>query len=861
MRPLALVALLLTALAARPAGAQAEAEVVWNDVPLADALYELAEVTGLELVFALRLVEDVRVRGRYRVTDDPDAALRLILRGTGVRAERIRRGQYVLIQEPLNVTDETGPEAYTGTLEGRVIDADTGASLAGAHVWLVDLGLGDVVHPDGSFVVPLLPTGRYVVRVSHVGYQPVRLELDVFPESSRLPPTVRLQAETVETLNTDVVAGPEPAGPEPGSTDLAAKQAAAIPYGLGEGDLAATLSWLPGLTRTGGASGALVVRGADPSLTRTVRDGVPLYEPWHAFGLFSAFQPEALARVQFHRGSLPAPLGGGLAAVLDVETTDALRGDTLRTVGLGAVAARAVADIPLGARMGLHVGVRQSTLGLMLVPGLRAEGGAWVLDPTGGNPFQRRGPRADGEQTPRVGFSDATTKLSTRLGRQTGLQLAGTWGRDRVRVDLPVAPASAPLAGGGGSMDYGWQTHTASARLQTLRGSRTLVTALAYRTGHASDEDRLRPDALVQTDQRLLEHGLHLDVDHFRSLRHQVRGGLQLAHRDVSGSQRFLGPAGDRRQPSADGGRPDVDAAQRVGEVAAYLADSWRPSEGWQLQPGLRAEALVTDGGVSHVRLSPRLFARWTPDQNRLIVRAGLSRQTQAVHRVRDRIAGRYALAASRWLLAGGDVPLASAWQVGAGTEWAPGRVALSVDVYARRSRGLLEPGARTREAEIDPGGLLATHPPHDGRAAGVELAARTQAGDWTLGLSAALARAQVRPEAQRGVWRPSAYDRPVAIGLLAQRQSGPWTAALRLDAESGLARPSGGRDPVGLRASAALGASAAVWGLRWTAQAQATARALGPETGSGTAVPGLPLAADARGLPGWPVVSLSARW
>ena len=829
MRPLAALLLaVLAAAAARPARAQAE--VVWRDVPLADALYELAEVADLELVFALRLVEDVAVSGRYRVTDDPDQALRLILRGTDIRAERIRRGQYVLIRQPLNVTDETGPEAYTGTLDGRVVDAETDAPLAGAHVWLVDLGLGDVVRADGAFAVPLLPTGRYVVRVSHVGYAPVRIELDVFPDSPRLPPTVRLQAETAEIADTPVVAGPAPAGPVPGMTDLAAEQAAAIPYALGEGDLAATLSWLPGLTRAGGASGALVVRGADPSRTRYVRDGVPLYEPWHAFGTFSAFQPEALARVRFHRGSLPAPLGGGLAAVLDVETTDALRGDTLRTVGLGAVAARAVADVAVGDRAGVHVGLRRSVLGALLTPGLRAEGGAWVLDPTGGDPLRRAG-------RPHVGFTDASAKVSVRASDRAHLHVAGTWGADRVRVDLPLAAA--------GSMDYGWTTHTASARLQALRGSRTLVTALAYRTGHASDEDRVVAGRETATDQRLVEHGAHVDLDHVASPRHGVRGGVQVAVRAVDGSR-------------AASGRPGGSARQRVGEVAAYVQDTWRPAAGWQLQPGLRAETWLGDGRA-RVGLSPRLFARWTPDEDRLIVRAGLSRQTQAVHRVRDRAAGRYALAASRWLLADGRVPVASAWQAGAGAEWAPGPVAVSVDVYARRSQGLLEPSAPAREHGVGPGDLLAAHPPHDGRAAGVELAARTDAGDWTLGLSAALARAQVRL-ASGGAWRPSAYDRPVAVGVLAQR-GGPWTAALRVDVESGLSRPDGGRDPLAVRASAAVGASAALWGLRWTAQAQATARAFGPETLATPAEPGLPLASDPRGLPGWPVVSLSARW
>ena len=180
---------------AAPVWAQAEAEVVWNDVPLADALYELAEVADLELVFALRLVEDVRVRGRYRVTDDPTQALRYILRGTGIRAERIRQGQYVLIREPLNVTPETGPEAFTGTLDGRVVDAETGEPLAGAHVWLVDLGLGDVVAGDGQFAVPLLPTGRYVVagvsRGLRAGPAGARRVPRVVPAAADRPPAAR----------------------------------------------------------------------------------------------------------------------------------------------------------------------------------------------------------------------------------------------------------------------------------------------------------------------------------------------------------------------------------------------------------------------------------------------------------------------------------------------------------------------------------------------------------------------------------------------------------------------------------------------------------------------------------------------
>jgi hypothetical protein len=833
---LALVAACAAGGGARPALAQAEAEVVWHEAPLADALYELADATGLELVFALRLVRDVRVSGRYRVSDDPDRALRLLLRGTGVRAERIRHGQYVLIREPPNLIVDDTRAAYTGTLDGRVVDAESDAPLEGAHVWLVDLGLGDAAGPGGAFAVPDLPTGTYVVRVSHVGYRPVRLELDVFPDSPRLPPTVRLQPAPVELVDADVEAGVEPPGLAPGMTDLGARQAAAVPYALGAGDLAATLSWLPGLTRTGGASGALVVRGADPHRTRYLRDGVPLYEPWHAFGLFSAFQPEALARVRFHRGSLPASLGGGLAAVLDVETTDALAGDTARVVGLGAVDVRGVADMPLGERVGVHVGLRRSVLGPLLAPRLRAEGGAWVLDPTGGHGF------ADGP-TPGVSFADAEAKLTARLGPRAQADVAATFGRDDVGIDLG-APAD------GLAMDYGWTTRSLSARYRGLPTSRTFVTALAYGSGHDVRERVARTGPVVETDQTLWEGGAHVDLDHFVSLRHQVRGGAQLALRRLDGDRR--GP--DRRD----------EGAQRAADLALYLMDTWRPGTEWQVQPGLRAEAVVDGAGVASASLSPRLFARWSPNEDRLVVRGGLSRQTQAVHRLRGRAGGRYDLAASRWLLADRRVPVASAWQAGVGAEWAPStRAAVSVDLYARASRGLLEPAdAAGPDPGVGAGGLLTRYPPHDGRAAGVEVAGRLGRGRWTVGVSGALARAQVRPEGAAGDWRPARYDRPVALGVLAERRSGRFTAALRVDVESGLALPDGTRERPEVRASAAVGAHTSLLGARWTVQAQATARPLGADRLAPVPPgPGLPLATDVGGLPALPVVSLTARF
>src|SRR5690606_4041306 len=231
----------------------------WDDVPLEAALYELADASGASFVFAHRLTEGVRASGVYKPGDEPDAALAQLLRGTGLRATRIRRGRYVVIEEPLNVPLEPDdPAAFLGDLEGTIVDALSGEPLWGAHAWLVDLDLGGVADLHGDFVVPDLPTGTYTVRFSHVGYRPVRVRLSVYPESSRLPPPIRLQPEVVVADDATVDGRSEPE-PVPGMTDLATRQAAALPVFLGEGDLAQTLDWLPGLARAGAGSPSTVM--------------------------------------------------------------------------------------------------------------------------------------------------------------------------------------------------------------------------------------------------------------------------------------------------------------------------------------------------------------------------------------------------------------------------------------------------------------------------------------------------------------------------------------------------------------------------------------------------------------------------
>ncbi|HYE97028.1 MAG TPA: TonB-dependent receptor [Rubricoccaceae bacterium] len=862
--------LLVVAVLCGAAGVRAQERIVWQDAPLELALAQLSDAAGIDFVFAHRHVEGRRVSGSFRPGENPERALAALLTGTGLRAARIRKGQYVLIAEPLNVPLEPDdPAAFTGTLEGRVLDADTGLPLEFAPVELVDLRIGDLTDADGYFAIPDVPTGEYAVRVSYVGYRAVRVRLSVYPASPQLPPTIRLPPEDLTVDSVDVEGEVFAAEPLPGLSEIDARHADPIPGAFADGDLVQSLDWLPGLARAGEAGGELVVRGADPAFTRYLRDGVPVLHPWHTFGLFSAFQPEGVQRVRLHRGSLPPDLGGALAAVLELETPDGFTERPAGTAALSPVAARAVAQVPIGDRLGLLVAARRSLLDVFFDPRLRPTEGGLVLDPLGRPGFLREDD-ARGQDVDHA-FFDAEAKLTWRPTPTQRLAVGGYVGGDGLDAFAPYGslrgePMDSLLAL---RLRARWGNALGSVRYRAV-GRRVFVDALAYASAfHADDGALASPDDSTLVERRhrldLRETGARVDADVYLSAAHELRAGARLAHVALDARLTEVEQLHDGDVRRRDGAMTPASF-----EGALYVQDRWEPSDRWHLQLGLRADAHERSRSFF---VSPRLHARYEAVPERLFLRAGVSRQVQFLHRLPEPAVFTENLTADRWLMADDRVRPASAWQVGLGGEGAPlPWLSLSVDGFARRMEHILEPVDPRRPLDgldgpgLDRDSMLTVYAPAEGRAVGLEVAAQVLRGPWTFGLSYAAVRSEVRVPGQE--WRRGRFDRPHALGLLAQRHGERWSASARLTLQSGLPAVDGdgpayeGRLPLHARLDLAAGYHFDLAGLHWDAQLQAFnlagRRDLADQVFDPTASP---LATDVRGFPVLPVLSLTARW
>ncbi len=211
----------------------------------------------------------------------------------------------------------------TGTLRGFVADSTTVEALSFANAYIKELQTGATTDARGYFLIPRIPANKnYTLIVSYIGYRSksimIRLAAGKVTQYNIVLAPTNIQLQTIERIGQRIA--------EKNETNVSLQRIAirdleALPKGV-ETDVFRSLKYLPGVQSTGDVSARYYVRGGASNQNLVLIDGITIYNPFHALGLFSVIDPDMINSIEFYKGGFSAEFGGRLSSVMKIDTKD-----------------------------------------------------------------------------------------------------------------------------------------------------------------------------------------------------------------------------------------------------------------------------------------------------------------------------------------------------------------------------------------------------------------------------------------------------------------------------------------------------------------------------------------------------------
>ena len=619
---------------------------------------------------------------------------------------------------------------WAATLSGFVTDGTSGESLPYSNVVLRGgaAPLGALSNVDGYYAVQHIPPGEYTIVVSYIGY---RSYADTIRFSGTELRELNVQLIPEPILSREIVVEADPYEAErtvqTGFVTLETAQLQELPA-VGETDLLRSLQLLPGIQAASDISSGLYIRGGGPDQTLILLDQIPLYNPTHAFGFFSTFNPDAIKDISLHKGAYPAQYGGRLGSVLDVRNRDGNRKGFEGTGGISLISARMTLEGPAGD-------------GSWMVSGRRT-----YLEPV------LSLIRDEDTDVPYYYFYDTNAKFNHDFADHDKLMFSGYFGRDDLKIDLED----------GSFFNVRWGNTAFTGRWTHVFSPAVFGNLVVSGSKYESNTEVRVIETPIRFSNGIRDVTIKGDLDFFASSRHSLNSGFLATWFDFAFNQSFN---------QVD----QLDIREKPFLISAYAQDLWQPSAETSVRMGARAN-YFSEGNRLHVEPRFALSHGLTPT---LRLKSGGGSYRQYIQLVTTEA------------FSGGDfwVPLdqtvepGRSWQGVTGVEWEPSkRYQFTLEGYYTDFANLVlidnnvavgSEGGTSEDAFLSGG---------TGVAAGVEFFLQRRTGSITgwIGYTLGWTRRQFA-ELNDGKRFPPKYDRRHDLSLVSNWRLGRWTFGANL--------------------------------------------------------------------------------
>jgi ferric enterobactin receptor len=664
----------------------------------------------------------------------------------------------------------------TVTLSGTVRDSVSGEVLPNVRVSLAGLQRSAMTNADGRFVLVSVPVGTHVIRTQYIGYATREMRVVAEPGAK---PVVLLLARAVVQLATTQVTGDDESrstvstvGADVGQLSISTAQVEKMPS-IGEPDVFRTLQMLPSVAGTGGGTASLSVRGGRADQNLVLLDGMTVYHVDHFFGLFSAFNTDALKDIQLYAGGFGARYGGRVSSVIDLTGKAGDEQNFRASGGASLLSARGVVEVPLG-RGSILISARRSYTDL-IQSGLysRLFDVARSQSTSTGNqqgPFQRQSVQ------PSFFFYDFNTKLTYRPTSKDVTTLSVYLSRDNLDQSQDGS------RGGGGGFGGGiavptvtditdWGNRGVSGRWFRQWFGRLSSDALVALSNYDSNSDRTASGGLSTGGNRF-SFGFS-EVNTVRDLTSRIDNSLDVARwsRVTFGAAQTRNDVTYRYSVSGNDTTQAGRNTVRDGSAttsSGYLQHTFTPFSALDLTTGYRATRY---SATQQTYFEPRINAGLNITSS-FRLKGAWGRYHQFVNRVENEDV----LQGSRdfWLLADTALRPNGSTHVIVGALFDRPSWSLNVEAYDKTLENATLFSRRYRQAfGANAGAFFFTG---TGRSRGIELLAQRKRGLFTGWASYTLAKStNTFAEVDDGREFPTAQDQRHELKGFGSYQMGPW--------------------------------------------------------------------------------------
>lgn len=242
-------------------------------------------------------------------------------------------------------TKKEGLREKRVALSGYVFDQENKEPIAGATLWVKELGTGVAAGTDGAYRL-VLDKGIYTLFLRDLNHQEEEVSVELLSSGRQdfylEPKSILLQGVTVTSDQYNRVQSAKM-----GFERLTTQSIKEIPLVLGERDILKVANLLPGIQSVGEGAAGLNVRGSPADQNLFYIDHVPVYNTSHLFGFFSAFNSEAISDFSLSKSNIPAKYGGRLASIFDITAKEGDKEEFKARGGISPITGRLMVEGPL----------------------------------------------------------------------------------------------------------------------------------------------------------------------------------------------------------------------------------------------------------------------------------------------------------------------------------------------------------------------------------------------------------------------------------------------------------------------------------------------------------------------------------